>query len=100
LFFSYGNPELPKIKGLNFNEKNAFIVEPSERQDTITYWLRDSALVNQDTLRMQVNYLATDSLGKLKNKTDTLEILSKDPYAKRMKRSSGLINPGKNNRRN
>ncbi len=86
LFFSYGNPELPKIKGLNFNEKNAFIVEPSERQDTITYWLRDSALVNQDTLRMQVNYLATDSLGKLKNKTDTLEILSKDPYAKRMKR--------------
>ncbi|WP_273414286.1 Ig-like domain-containing protein, partial [Prevotella aurantiaca] len=56
LFFSYGNAELPKIKGLNFNEKNAFITEPSLNQDTITYWLRDTMLVNQDTLRMQLSY--------------------------------------------
>ena len=53
LFYSYGNAELPEIKGLNFNEKNAFIVEPSLNQDTITYWLRDTMLVNQDTLHMQ-----------------------------------------------
>ena len=86
LYFSYGSQEMPVIKGLNFNEKNAFIVEPTEKKDTITYWLRDSSLINQDTLRMAVNYLATDSLGKLKNKIDTLEILSKDTYAKRMKR--------------
>ena len=85
LFFSYGNAELPKIKGLNFNEKNAFITEPSLNQDTITYWLRDTMLVNQDTLRMQLSYLASDSLGALVSQTDTLEILSKVPYAKRMK---------------
>lgn len=85
LFYSYGNAELPEIKGLNFNEKNAFIVEPSLNQDTITYWLRDTMLVNQDTLHMQVSYLASDSLGKLVRQTDTLEVLSKVPYEKRLK---------------
>ena len=85
LFYSYGNAELPEIKGLNFNEKNAFIVEPSLNQDTITYWLRDTTLVNQDTLHMQVSYLASDSLGKLARQNDTLEVLSKVPYEKRLK---------------
>ena len=85
LFYSYGNAELPEIKGLNFNEKNAFVVEPSLNQDTITYWLRDTMLVNQDTLRMQLSYLANDSLGKLVKQTDTLEVLSKVPYEKRLK---------------
>ena len=85
LFYSYGNAELPEIKGLNFNEKNAFIVEPSLNQDTITYWLRDTMLVNQDTLHMQVSYLASDSLGKLARQNDTLEVLSKVPYEKRLK---------------
>ena len=85
LFYSYGNAELPEIKGLNFNEKNAFVVEPSLNQDTITYWLRDTMLVNQDTLHMQVSYLANDSLGKLVKQIDTLEVLSKVPYEKRLK---------------
>lgn len=83
--FSYGNSELPKIKGLNFNEKNAFIVIPNVKRDTISYWLRDSALVNQDTLRMEINYLKTDSLGKLVAQRDTMEVLSKQPFEKRMK---------------
>src|SRR5574344_2836618 len=73
--FSYGNSELPKIKGLNFNEKNAFIAIPNVKRDTISYWLRDSALVNQDTLRMEINYLKTDSLGKLVAQRDTMEVL-------------------------
>ncbi len=86
LFFSYGDADLPQIKGLNFNAENAFITEPSLNQDTIIYWLRDTALVNQDTLRMEMIYNMTDSMGKLIPKTDTLEILSKVPYAKRLKR--------------
>ena len=83
--FSYGNSELPKIKGLTFNEKNAFIAIPNVKRDTISYWLRDSALVNQDTLRMEINYLKTDSLGKLVAQRDTMEVLSKQPFEKRMK---------------
>ena len=85
LFFSYGSAELPKLRGLNFDERDAFITEPSERRDTVYYWLRDTALVNQDTLRMEATYLMTDSTGQLVSRTDTLECLAKTPYAKRLK---------------
>ena len=86
LFFSYGDSILPQIKGLNFDAGNAFLVEASEKKDTITYWLKDTALVNQDTLLMDITYRMTDSTGVLVNKTDSAqEILSKEPYAKRMK---------------
>ena len=85
LFFSYGNDELPQIKGFNFDEEDAFLMEASERHDTLTYWIKDTLLVNTDTLRMQLTFLATDSTGVLQSKTDTLEMLSKEPYAKRMK---------------
>lgn len=86
LFFSYGDSILPQIKGLNFDAENAFLVEASEKKDTITYWLKDTALVNQDTLLMDITYRMTDSTGVLVNKTDSAqEILSKEPYAKRMK---------------
>lgn len=85
LFFSAGDSLLPTIKGLNFNERDAFFIESSLRKDTITYWLRDSTLANQDTLRMEVGYRMTDSLGLLVSQTDTLELIPKVSYAKRMK---------------
>ncbi len=85
LFFSYGDKELPEVRGLNFNSDDAFIIEPSVRRDTVTYWLRDTALVNQDTLNIQLRYMNTDTLGCLVSQTDTLQILSKKPYARRMK---------------
>ena len=86
LFFSYGNGEQPKIRGLNFQADSAFVVEGNERQDTITYWLRDTMLVNQDTLRLEMTYMKTDSTGTLVSQTDTLEVLSKEPYEKRLKK--------------
>ena len=85
LFFTYGSDQLPEIKGFNFNEQDAFLLEASEHLDTLRYWLKDTMLVNQDTLSMQLTYLATDSTGMLQPKTDTLQILSKETYAKRMK---------------
>ena len=85
LFFSYGDSILPSIRGLNFDAKDAFIVEATQKKDSITYWLRDTALVNQDTLRLEMTYRMSDSTGVLKNQTDTLELLSKIPFAKRQK---------------
>ena len=85
LNFSYGNPELPRIRGLNFDETDAFIVEPNAKRDTIIYWLRDTTLVNQDTLRMELQYLMSDSTGALITNTDTIEALPKTSYERRMK---------------
>jgi len=85
LYFSYGDSILPQIKGLNFDDKNAFLLESSLHKDSLTYWLRDTALVNQDTLDIELTYRMTDSTGILRNQIDTLQLLSKEPYAKRMK---------------
>lgn len=85
MFFSYGHEQLPIIHGLNFNADNAFVLESNAKKDTLTYWLRDSLLVNQDTLTFSMEYLKTDSLGKLVATVDTITALAKVPYAKRLK---------------
>lgn len=85
LFFSGGDAKLPEVKGINFNSNGAFLMENTENKDTVRFWLRDTLLVNQDTLRMQLTYMATDTLGNLVTTIDTLDVLSKTPYAKRLK---------------
>lgn len=84
-YFTYGDSVPPTIRGLNFASDSAFIVEPSLKNDTVYYWLRDTALVNQDTLRMEVQYMMTDTTNLLVSKTDTLDITPKESYEKRMK---------------
>ncbi len=85
LFFSYGDSRLPEVTGLNFDSRDAFIIEHSLKNDTITYWLRDTTLVNNDSLNIRLRYMATDTTGVLGMKTDTLLLLSKKTYEKRMK---------------
>ena len=85
LFFSYGDTLLPKIRGLNFDASTSLLTEASLQRDTITYWLRDTALVNQDTLRMELQYQMTDTTGVLRMQTDTLELVAKTSYASRIK---------------
>ena len=85
MYFTYGDSLLPQIKGLNFNADSAFIIETNEKRDTIHYWLRDTALVNTDSLLMEIKYQITDTLGNLVMNTDTIEALPKVPYEKRLK---------------
>lgn len=85
LFFSNGHDSLPKIKGINFNADSAFVVEPSLKRDTITYWLRDTMLVNRDTLDIELRTFCTDTAGILTDYVDTLQVLAKTPYEKRLK---------------
>ncbi len=85
VFFSYGNEQLPVIRGLNFDADSAFVLEASPKKDTLTYWLRDTTLVNQDTLSFSMEYLITDSTGVLVSQTDTLEMVAKTSYEKRQK---------------
>lgn len=85
MFFSYGSDSLPVIRGMNFNADGAFLVESNAKKDSLTYWLRDTLLINQDTLRFEMDYMMTDTLGHLVMKTDTIEALAKTPYEKRLK---------------
>ncbi len=84
-YFSTGDGQLPEIEGLNFDAATALLADATPRADTITYWLRDTTLVNTDTLDLTIRYLATDTLGNLVIQTDTMRMLSRQPYAKRLK---------------
>ena len=91
-YFSYGDSVPPVLRGLNFNADSAFVVESSPKNDTIFYWLRDTALVNQDTLQITTEYRITDdSTGVLITKPDTLEFVAKVSYEKRVKEKAKEI---------
>lgn len=95
LFYSYGDSILPSISGLNFNADGAFLVQASAKLDTITYWLRDTMLVNRDTLDMVLTHNVTDTAGVLRQQVDTLSLISKMPYEKRLKDAQKKYNDWK-----
>ena len=77
LKFSAKADTLPTLTGLNFDAKDAFIIEPNEGNDSICYWIKDSLVYQMDTLAMQMDYLYTDSLNQLVPKTDTIYLANK-----------------------
>ena len=83
-YFNAKADTLPTLTGLNFNAEDAFVIEPNLKKDTILYWIKDSLLAEQDTLSIQLDYLATDTLGQLVPKTDTLTLLNKIDKKKRL----------------
>lgn len=85
LYFSYSDGTAPAVRGINFDEKDKFVIESSVKKDTMTYWLTDTALVNKDTLTIEVKYLMTDTLHQLVNQVDTIDLFPKLSYEKRKK---------------
>lgn len=86
IYFSTGSEELPKMRALDFDDKDAYVIETSKMRDTLTYWLRDTALINKDTLTVEMTYMINDSTGALVSQTDTIQFLPKTPYLKRLKK--------------
>ena len=83
-FFTGPSRNRPTIKGLNFDASKAFVVNASAGNDTLTYWLADTMLLRQDTLRFAYTYDNwDDSLAQMLPKTDTLELVPKTTFAKR-----------------
>ena len=85
LVFNAKADTLPEITGLNFDSRDAFVVETTSRNDSICYWIKDSLLCEQDTLVMQLKYLVTDTLNQLSLTTDTIYITNKQDKAQRQK---------------
>lgn len=77
LTFNAKADSLPGLKGLNFDETDAFIIESTSRNDSICYWIKDSLVYGMDTLEVQLDYLYTDSLNQLVPRTDTIYLANK-----------------------
>jgi hypothetical protein len=79
LYFTAPADTFPTIRGINFDEMDAFVIERlTDRIDTLKYWIKDSLIYKLDTLEMEVSYLYTDSLKELVPRTDTLRLASKE----------------------
>lgn len=89
-WFSAPSKHVPVIRGLNFDERGsdglgAFIEQRSVGNDTLVYWLRDTLLMQQDTLSFAYDYMLwNDSLQQHLLFTDTLQMVSKTPWKKRL----------------
>ena len=84
IYFTAPSEEKPVVKGLNFDESK-LMAESSEKNDTIVYWITDTALVHTDTLRATLTYLENDSLGAFVSRTDTLDFVSRLPRSRQLK---------------
>ena len=82
LFFAAPNEELPSIKGLGFDIDGKYQLESSQKMDTLIYWLNDSMLFRNDTLKLSVTYKVSDSLGMMIDRIDTLDLVPKKKWVK------------------
>ncbi|MBO7113547.1 MAG: Ig-like domain-containing protein [Bacteroidaceae bacterium] len=81
LRFALPLDSMPRIKGLNFDEKEDYIVQHSERYDTLLFWMKDTTVYYSDTLSLAITYLASDTTGSLVPVTDTLNLTPKKKRA-------------------
>lgn len=87
LLFSAPQDEMPTItwnytsndSTVQHINPSAFILQPSEKMDTITVWITDSAYIKQDTLSFLLTYMMTDSLYNLVPQTDTISAIYRAP---------------------
>ena len=85
LFFTAPADSLPIIKGLNFDE-SCLVADASLHNDTITYWITDTAFTHrEDTMKFELTFLETDSLGVLSMHTEVREEVPKVTWQKLLK---------------
>ena len=69
--------------------KDWAVLEGSEHNDTLTYWLLPPSLIATDSLRMAVTYLRTDSTRHLSAVTDTLRFFTDRPRKMKKDKKKG-----------
>ena len=98
LFFTAPADTLPIIRGVNFDE-NCLVADASLHNDTITYWITDTAFTHrEDTIKFELTFLETDSLGVLQPHTELHELAPKITWEKIQKEKQKQIQEWKKQR--
>ncbi len=82
MIFNTVSEELPEIRPLNINWDNKMLLQKNATLDSLSLWLTDSALINTDTISLEVKYLKSDSAFKLQPQTDTVRFMMRKPAKK------------------
>ncbi|MDR2843693.1 MAG: Ig-like domain-containing protein [Candidatus Symbiothrix sp.] len=89
--------EKPDIALLNatgkINQADWCLPEYSADRKSITYWIKDSLVYQQDTLRIEAGYCAHDTANVLIQKTDTIRLIAKKAPEPKNKNKSATNEP-------
>ena len=66
--------------------------EKTGRTDSLVYWIKDSLLYNNDSIRIAVSYLKTDSVGSLVPQIDSLYLIHRETKAEKRKKELSTKN--------
>ena len=95
LDFYFNRPALDTIyiEPLNFTpDTNWYILEKNLTGDTLHYWIKDSLIFRQDTLKMHLGYLVTDSIMNYIPYNDTVNLIYVTETVKaRKKQEAGKV---------
>ena len=79
VFFNRSSDSLPVITPLNFEPSTRFLMQKNATLDSLTYWIPDSTIFQQDTLQLAIRYQKTDSVYALYSQLDTLNLVFRKP---------------------
>lgn len=92
LYFTAPSVHEPKVQGIDFDADKYLLRERTAGNDTLTYWLTDTTLVNRDSLGIICTYEATnDSTGANYMQTDTLYLVPRFTYERRKKMEAEIM---------
>jgi len=79
-----------RLLGVHFmgelDEKDWYLMERTTGNDSLTYWIKDSAIYQLDTLILERSYLRSDSLRRLQPFRDTVKLYFKDKVIEKKKK--------------
>ena len=81
VLFGAPNDSLPEMKVLRpaDHQRDWYRVERTVDNDSLFYWITDSALIKTDTLVVAMTYLRTDTADRLEQVTDTIRFGYRKP---------------------
>ena len=75
LKFNAPADSLPQLTLLDRPNRDPwFLMQPAEGNTALHYWITDSMVWKRDTLHLQVDYLKSDSMNRLRPQTDTIHL--------------------------
>lgn len=81
--FSTPHDSLPHITPLNFSGgEDWYVLERNATNDTLSYWVKDSLIYRNDTLKIALQYYRTDSAQQLSPYNDTITMSYRAPKTK------------------
>ena len=83
LLFGAPNDTLPTLEVLRpaVHERDWYRLERNQDNDSLIYWITDSAMIKSDTIIVATTYLRTDTAEQLVEVTDTLRFGYRKPNA-------------------